>query len=120
MKNEEIDRALASESELVPSSGFAGAVMEAVRFEDAAPPPIPFPWKCAIPGLAAWAVAIGVSVLTLARFPRLGVLPTFSLGQFIDGLSGAPAVVWAGWTALALVVALACVKLSMRLAGVRS
>ncbi len=48
MKNE-FDRIM-SEEEILPSSGFAASVMDAVRREAAAPPPIPFPWKRALPG----------------------------------------------------------------------
>ena len=57
MTNERIDEILGTEPELVPSSGFAASVMERVREEAAAPPPIPFPWKRAVPGMV---VAAGV------------------------------------------------------------
>jgi hypothetical protein len=55
-----IDRLLASEPELAPSSGFLAAVMESIRDEAAAPPQIAFPWKRVLPGavviagLVAW------------------------------------------------------------------
>ena len=112
MKDEEIGRALSTAGEIVPSSGFAAAVMEAIRLEAAAPPPIPFPWKWAIPGLVAWAVAIGAVVwIVVVQFARATQPEVFSLAQIN------PAVLWAGSTALALVVALFCFKLSMRLAG---
>ena len=42
--NDEFDRIM-SEEEILPSSGFAASVMEAVRREAVAPPPIPFPWS---------------------------------------------------------------------------
>jgi len=32
--------------------GFLASVMDRVREEAAAPPPIPFPWKRALPGMA--------------------------------------------------------------------
>ena len=49
-----LDAALQPESDrLVPSSGFTESVMSAVRAEAAAPPPIPFPWMRALPGIAA-------------------------------------------------------------------
>jgi len=47
--NDDFDRVM-SEEEILPSSGFAASVMEAVRREAAAPPPIPFPWKRGLPG----------------------------------------------------------------------
>ena len=50
---EELDRILASDDFLEPSSGFAGAVMGAVRRQAAEPPPIPFPWPRFVVGLVA-------------------------------------------------------------------
>src|SRR5262245_19655523 len=50
MRNDDLDRILCEE-EILPSSGFVGSVMEAVQGELEAPP-IPFPWKRALPGLA--------------------------------------------------------------------
>ena len=41
----ELDRILADEEELLPTSGFLAAVMERVEAEAAAPAPIPFPRK---------------------------------------------------------------------------
>lgn len=64
MRNEdEFDRIM-SEEEILPSSGFAASVMEAVRREAAAPPPIPFPWKRALPGIV-FAGATLVAVLAI-------------------------------------------------------
>ena len=45
MTPEDLDRILASEEPLVPSSGFAAAVMEQVHAAASAPPPLPFPWR---------------------------------------------------------------------------
>ena len=109
MKDEEIDRALRGQDAIVPSSGFAGAVMEAVRREAAAPAPIPFPWKRAIPGMAAWAVAVAAAVMGLMRAtPTVGT----TIWRAVEGLP-----VWAMTAVLALVAAWACVKWAMRLAG---
>src|ERR1035441_5112521 len=60
-----IDRILASEEPLIPSSGFLGSVMESVRDEAAAPPPIAFPWKRAVP-----AVLLIAGVFGWAAFER--------------------------------------------------
>ena len=43
MKDDELDRILSKETEIAPSSGFVSAVMDVVRSEASAPPPIPFP-----------------------------------------------------------------------------
>jgi hypothetical protein len=40
-----LGRILASEDTLVPSSGFAARVMDAVEESASAPPPLPFPWR---------------------------------------------------------------------------
>ena len=61
--NDEFDRIM-SEEEILPSSGFAASVMEAVRREASAPPPIPFPWKRALPG-AVFAAAALVGILVI-------------------------------------------------------
>jgi hypothetical protein len=73
MTNERIDQILAKEQELVPSSGFLSSVMERVREEAAAPPPIPFPWKRFVPGIIVGAGVLGWGAVELVRFvaPRL-------------------------------------------------
>jgi hypothetical protein len=123
--SEEFDRMLSSEDEILPSSGFAVAVMDAVRREAAAPPPIPFPWKRALPGMI---VAGLVLVLALAAFiavivylPMTSTIPQVStppssLGQL--GLHGGIESA-TKWTVLALLLAFVSVKLSMSLASGR-
>src|ERR1700683_58327 len=54
-----IDRILAAEEELIPSSGFLAATMERVREEAAMPKPIPFPWLRALAGIALAAAVLG-------------------------------------------------------------
>ena len=68
MTDERIDEILGTEEELVPSSGFLAAVMERVREEAAAPPPIPFPWKRAVPGFVVAAGVLGWSGVEFVRF----------------------------------------------------
>jgi len=49
-----LDEHLAGPAEqLEPSSGFALSVMEAIAAQTATPPPIAFPWRRALPALAA-------------------------------------------------------------------
>ncbi len=43
MRDDEIDRMFSDEAGIEPSPGFAARVMDAVRHEASAPPPIPFP-----------------------------------------------------------------------------
>jgi hypothetical protein len=57
-----LDIALASEEEILPSSGFLTSVMERVQEEAAravAPTPIPFPWQRAIPGVLLTLAVLG-------------------------------------------------------------
>lgn len=126
MKHDEIDRILSREDEILPSSGFAVSVMDAVRREAAAPPPIPFPWKRAIPGLVAAGVVlvlvlvggvVAVGQLGRAASPDLSLaFPSLSSSTFGSQRSLGSATIW---TALALLASLVSVKLSMRLASGR-
>ena len=123
IKDEEIDRVLSLKDEILPSSGFAASVMEAVRREAAAPPPIPFPWKRALPGLvvAGFALALVLVAGVVAITQRASTTPQFS----VPLSSGMPPIFHGGiesaaiWTALALLVAFVSVKFSMRLASGR-
>jgi hypothetical protein len=120
MSHDEIDRILSDEEELLPSSGFASSVMDAVRREAAAPPPIPFPWKRALPGLVVAAMtlvfAAWVSVLVAQQAGgqsldwRVSGLWTSPLRALI-GNGTSPA---ATWTIAALVLAAVSVMFSWR------
>lgn len=116
MKNEDIDQVLSRGDEILPSSGFAVSVMDAVRREAAAPPPIPFPWKRALPGLVAAAVALLLSCLAsvsaIARLLRESITPQLSMPSpsvFHGGLESAVI-----WMLLALLVAFVSVRVCVR------
>ncbi len=125
IRHEEIDRILSREEEILPSSGFAVSVMDAVRREAAAPPPIPFPWKRALPGMVVGgfvlALVLVTGVVDIAQLVRASTAPNFPIASpavlptiFHGNLEYA-----AIWTVLALLVALASVKLAMRLGSGR-
>ena len=126
----EIHRILSREDAILPSSGFAISVMDAVRREAAAPPPIPFPWKRALPGLVVGGfvlvlVFVGV-VVAIAQLIRASANEHFSMSLpsvltpvFGLGLQRNLEIA-ASWTVLALLVAFVSVKLSMRLASHRA
>jgi hypothetical protein len=111
-----IDRILAADDQLVPSSGFLATVMERVREEAAAPPPIPFPWKRALPGLVLVTCVLGWIIFKLVQqgLSTVGTLPLA-----IPHLSAAAErpLEQAGWVALALGASLLSWLLSRRLAG---
>ena len=58
MRQDDIERMLASEDLIEPSAGFTATVMEAVRREAETPVPIAFPWRRVVPGIVVSAVAI--------------------------------------------------------------
>ena len=128
MSLDEIDRILSREEEILPSSGFVASVMEAVRREAVAPPPIPFPWKRALPcvALAGLALVIGVIevVVTLTQLVRQASAPALSTpSPWMSALT--PIVQQAtqpgvAWILLALLVTLASVTFSLRLASGRA
>lgn len=79
----QLDAALGAEHDgILPSSGFADAVMFAVQAE--APAPIPFPWKRAIPGMIAAAGALGLLVAWLVKAASAG--PATAAPEIFGGL----------------------------------
>ncbi len=123
MRLDNLDRILSAEEEILPSSGFVSSVMDVVLREAASPPPIPFPWKRALPGLVVAGLTItfalvagfiqligGVRPLPLPQRPALEFAPTFEAAKGVG----------VDWILLALLLTLASVKFSMRLAGARS
>ena len=126
MKNDELDRMLSKQDDIQPSSGFAAAVMEAVRNEASAPPPIPFPWKRALPVLLlagimlALVVIAGVeTILSVSRGAATPEIATSLRSTVVPHTQGAVGADLA-WTAAALLAAFMSVKLSMRLASGRA
>jgi hypothetical protein len=93
--------------------------MEAVRRDAEAPPPIPFPWKRALPGLIYCVGALAAFlVLGLSGLSQLGRGTELSntLTRVFDAAKDAGV----GWIALAMVVSLVSVVVSMRVAGRRA
>ncbi len=127
MSDSEMDRILSCKDEIQPSSGFMTSVMEAVRGEAGALPPIPFPWKRALPVLAMGAAALvlvlaaGIAaVVEIVRAPVAAAHaakvpwcfnPAVLQADVFHGVAGA-----VGWTVASLLLALLSVKFSMRLA----
>jgi len=112
----EIDHILATEEELIPSSGFLASVMERVREQAAAPAPILFPWKRAIPGILLAAAVLGWGAVELFR-SALPALRDLSLpAPHLPATLVLP-LEDAGWVALALAISLLASLFSRRLAG---
>ncbi|MGO9640502.1 MAG: hypothetical protein ACLP1Y_04240 [Candidatus Acidiferrales bacterium] len=125
MTRDALDRILSAEDQIVPSSGFAASVMDAVRREAATPPPIPFPWKRALPGFVVGIVAIaGLFVAGFALCtPETAVAPSsvLSLTQLVSAARlAAVKADGAGWIALAFLLTLASLFFSFRATGSRT
>ncbi len=111
MNHDDLDRLFTHEPEIVPSSGFTASVMNAMRVQAQAPPPIPFPWKRALPGIAAAVLAIAWII-----FACVAVLS--SNGGTSQVLSVPPVLqsLWhaASWVLIALATAVASLLFSWR------
>ena len=116
MTPEEIDRALARDAAGVRASPrFAAAVMAAVRHEAKAPPPIPFPWTRAAPGIAAVVLGLALAVSSLLSTPSAGnteqappalqraVEITARMGDAVATLDPRWALIWVAVAALTVV-----------------
>ena len=115
-----IENILATEEELIPSSGFLASVMDRVHEEAQAIPPLSFPWKRAVPGIVlaagvfGWATfEFGRQVVSAFRFTLFA--PTSASAQIPVSIERP--LEQAGWVAMALAVSLVSWLLSRRIAG---
>jgi hypothetical protein len=69
MTTDDLDRILAGEAPLQPSSGFTAAVMDQVRELASAPPPVPFPWRAFLLRLIFLAASAAVCIWMVATSP---------------------------------------------------
>ena len=121
MRQDDLDRMLSGEEPIVPSNGFVAGVMDAVRREASTPPPIAFPWKWALPGLAAWAILLVWFAITIFAHPSRGaVAPPVVLSPTLVTIFEGAKTIGVGWVTLALLISLASVRLSMRIVGGRA
>ncbi|HEY1904054.1 MAG TPA: hypothetical protein VGG56_16610 [Terracidiphilus sp.] len=111
-----LDRILASDEAIVPSSGFLSAVMEKVEHEARMPAPIPFPWKRALPGIVLAAGVFGSGGVELVRM-GIPAMKQISLSAPHVPTAVVLPLEQAGWVALALGLSLVSWLLARRLAG---
>jgi hypothetical protein len=111
-----IDRILAAEQELIPSSGFLAATMERVREEAACPKPIPFPWLRALPGIVLGVSLLGWLGFEMVRAGLRSARETSFVQPHWPALN-AHALEPVGWVAVALVVPMLSWLFARRLAG---
>jgi hypothetical protein len=120
MRHDDLDRILSTELEIIPSSGFVTSVMDAVRHDAAAPPPIPFPWKRALPGLCAAGFALVSVFIAGSAFFIRGTVTQPLPAKLLSALAlilEVWKIVGASWIALALALSFVSVKLSMHFAS---
>lgn len=118
MTNDDLDRILASEEPLLPSSGFAAAVLDRVRTEAAAPRPTPFPWFRFAGGLTALLIVSSGTVHFLtADAATQRALADFSV--HLAGFFESPAAQALGFGSAALLGSWLLFCITMRLGGVR-
>ena len=121
-QDDELDRMLrthmnAPTEQLTPSSGFTQSVMDAIREEATAPPPIPFPWKRLLPAAIALVCAmIGLGVFAGRHVPALP--EALSSGSFNLAIN-TPAAMNLLWIALAIGLSLITATVSFKLAAGR-
>jgi hypothetical protein len=119
MRDDKMDGVLAKDDEIVPSSGFTNAVMEAVRREAATPPPLAFPLWRALPGWAAAAITVALAVAGVVREARMPA--TEGIVVPISSAVMAWVAIWVrnggSWILLGLLVSFVAVKLSVRAAS---
>ncbi len=112
MNDRERDRTLSEEEMVEPSPDFVLRVMEAVREDAAALPPISFPWARALPLVLCWPAAVAGLLWACIENPgSLYAAVTRALQQ------GAHTGV--DWIVMALLVSWTATTISFRLAGKR-
>jgi hypothetical protein len=112
MKPEELERVLADEPDIVPSSGFVASVMDAVTAEATAPP-LSFPWKRAWPLVAGFvALLLWLAFLQLRSPAASEDANLYAWFQMIVPMA-------TGWVAGGLLMTIAVTIWSLRLVRVR-
>jgi hypothetical protein len=114
VKRDELDRLLADDERLLPSSGFVASVMEQVQRDAFVPPALPFPWTRALPGFVALAVAIAAVIWTgVSTFDDRQAAAVLERGvQVVFDQVARPEI---AWTALAVVMTIVPAMLALRL-----
>jgi hypothetical protein len=123
MERDDLDRLLSDDTTLVPSSGFAAGVMDAVRREASEPQAIPFPWKRALPGIVATALALVstlVSGFLAFNAPSAQALSEGPTESFLKVIVAAATSAEIAWVVFATLLTWGLVASSMRLARRRS
>jgi len=119
--DDDLDRMLSREEELLPSSGFTDSVMDTIWREAVTPRPIPFPWMRALPGLVAGAFALVTAVVTVVTLSGAAAQDlSASSTPAIEALWRTAAQARADLVGFALLLTLGSVAVSMHLSARRA
>jgi uncharacterized protein involved in cysteine biosynthesis len=121
-KTDKLDRVLLAQDTLLPSSGFTASVMEAIQQQALPSAPIPFPWRLALPGIAALLVGFAVlgwfAVSALRNLDQnLVLMPDWLTWMSSNSETSVLLRTQAAPALLAIAAALGCVLLCRKLAG---
>src|SRR6516164_9016331 len=101
--NDDLDRIMSTDQDIVPSSAFVGNVMATVWREASTPAPISFPWWRVVPAFAICAVALTTLLLIAAVQFYGGVTLAGPVPRVFVNVVQTTNRVGLGWIALALV-----------------
>ena len=117
-----LDRILLERDALLPSSGFAASVLDAVQQQTVARAPIPFPWRRALPGFAALLLGLAIVARMILDTAQDMVQSPATGSDWLMWLrSNAPSAVLlrtqAGPILLALAISYVCILLCRKFIG---
>jgi hypothetical protein len=118
MKPDDLDRILSEQIGIEPSSGFVSGVMDAVRREASAPPPIAFPWLRAVPGLVAGALGFVAMLVVVVKSASQPMPSGPTPDRLFPGLAYALDITkmyGIDWMLLTTLASVACIAISLRL-----
>src|SRR5215469_659557 len=111
--DDNLDRILSTDQDVVPSSAFVGNVMAAVRREASTPAPIAFPWWRVAPGFVICAFALTAFVVIAAIQIYGGAAVAGPVPRVFVNVVETANRVGLGWIVLALVAALIPTRLAL-------
>jgi len=104
--DDDLDRILSTDQDVVPSSAFVENMMAAVRREASTPAPISFPWWRVVPGFAIGTVALTAFLVIAAIQFYEGAAVAGPVPRVFVNVLETTTRVGLGWIALALVASL--------------
>lgn len=118
MALDDLDRLFSGYREISPSPVFLARVMDSVRREAEAVPPLPFPWRWALPGLVGAAIAVfsffGVTVQLIGGGSADSQV-MLSMPSGLIGILDVAKADGAGWVAIGIIVSFVSASVARRI-----